>query len=244
MRLPVGELSYGDTVVLIPARDEGARVGATVRRVRRALPSAQVVVVDGGSSDDTSVWAAEAGARVVDHGARGYAGAFLSGYRALLEGPWTRVVQLDADGQHPEDAAPLLLSHLRPPHHLVIASRHRTASGGTLARRAGNRVLSGLVRVLTGQSLHDVTSGYWAFDRYALAALARHLPADCADANVRVLAVRLGLEPIEVPVTMAARQGGRSMHDGLHSIGSFATSVQRTVQAAHGVEPVRPGRVP
>ena len=230
---PLGaEPSPLDTVVLIPARDEGPRVGATVRRARAALPLAQVVVIDGRSQDDTALQAARAGATVVRHEAWGYAGTLLAGYRYLMERPPARVVQLDADGQHPPEAAPLLLDRLQGPHHLVLASRHGTPSGGGLPRRAGNHVLSGLVRALTGWELHDVTSGFWAFDRHALALLVRHLHGDCADANVRVLAVRLGLHPVEVPVTMALREGGRSMHAGLRGVASFATSVHRAVDAA------------
>ncbi len=62
------------TSVVIPARDEGPRVGAVVRAVRLALePVAgtgvalvdELVVVDGVSSDDTAAAAERAGARVV-----------------------------------------------------------------------------------------------------------------------------------------------------------------------------------
>lgn len=220
------------TAVLIPARDEGPRIGATVQAVRRALPGVGVLVVDGGSRDDTAERAARAGARVIPQAGTGYAGALLTGYRELLSSPARQVVQLDADGQHPPSAAPLLLHALGTGRHLVIASRHGTLSPGDLPRRAGNHLLAGLVRVLTGAPLHDVTSGFWALDRHALDLLSRHLPADCADANVRVLAVRLGLRPLEVPVRMSTRQAGRSMHDGWRGVANFATSVRRTVQAS------------
>src|SRR5436190_17094413 len=52
-------------VVLIAARDEEARIGATVEALRRAFPLAVVVVADDGSRDSTAAVAARAGARVV-----------------------------------------------------------------------------------------------------------------------------------------------------------------------------------
>jgi len=219
------------TTVLIPARDEGPRIGATVALVRREIPGAYVLVVDGGSADDTRVRAEAAGAEVITQRGTGYAGALLTGYARLVDSPAERVVQLDADGQHPPEAARRLLSALGDSH-IVMASRHRTGTGGSWARRVGNHALSCLVAALTGARLHDVTSGFWAFDRHALLALVRHMPRDAADANVRVLALRLGLHPVEVPVTMFERASGRSMHDGWRGVRNFATSVHRTLEAA------------
>lgn len=220
------------TAVLIPARDEGPRIGATIAGVRAALPGVVVVVVDGGSRDDTAVTARQAGAVVVPQGGRGYAGALRAGHEHLLGTAVQRVVQLDADGQHPPADAPRLLALLDDRCHLVIGSRQGTASGGPWSRRVGNRALAVLVRRLTGRVLHDVTSGYWAFDRRALELFVQELPPDCADANVRVMAVRAGLEPRELAVEMALRDDGRSMHDGLAGVRNFAVSVRRTLQAA------------
>ena len=77
----------------------------------------------------------------------------------------------------------------------------------------------------TGKRLGDVTSGYWALNRRALEAFARYFPEDVADANIRVLADRMGLALLEVPVEMADRRDGTSMHGGLTGFRNFGMSL-------------------
>ncbi len=202
------------TAVLIPARDEAPRLGTVIARVRRALPAADVLVVDGGSQDDTARVARAAGARVVRQvGPLGYARALSTGYRDLSGRGYAHVIQLDGDGQHPPEAAAALLSGLAEAN-LVIGSRRGGDRSRTALRRIGNRALVVGVRAACGLRVQDATSGFWALDARALAIFAGAFPADVADANVRVMAHRRGLSVTEVAVTMAARMGGVSMHDG------------------------------
>src|SRR5580693_9476126 len=105
----------GDLAVIIPAKNEADRVGATVAAAR-GLPGVDVVVVvDDGSSDDTAGAAARAGARVVSHARnRGKSAAMKTGALAvdLLEsedgsGP-RHLLFLDADlGVSAAGAGPL-----------------------------------------------------------------------------------------------------------------------------------------
>jgi len=52
---------------LIPAYNEGARIGAVLRTVMATPELAAVIVIDDGSSDDTALVAKAAGARVIRH---------------------------------------------------------------------------------------------------------------------------------------------------------------------------------
>jgi Glycosyl transferase family 2 len=54
-----------DTIVIVTARDEAARIGATLAGIASAFPGAPVWVVDDGSTDATPTIARGAGARVV-----------------------------------------------------------------------------------------------------------------------------------------------------------------------------------
>jgi len=218
--------------VLIPARDEAPRLGGVLDRVWASLPDAHVIVVDGRSRDHTARVAREHGATVVSQeGARGYAGALRTGYLHCLEGGYQRIVQLDADGQHPPEMAPALVARLDEAN-WVVGSRAGTASPGSWARRVGNRLLAAAVRAAGGPSALDVTSGFWALDARALAAFGAHLPTDVADANVRVLAGRLGLTLVEHAVAMELRGGGESMHDGPQAVLNLGRSLRAVVREA------------
>lgn len=216
--------------VLIPAQNEAASLGETLARVAAALPQADLHVVDDHSTDTTAALAARAGATVLTPTGTGYAAALAAGYRHLLPQGYDAVVQLDADGQHPPEAAPDLLQGL-PGADWVVGSRQGTDSPGPFARRAGNALLSASVR-LAGVNQDDVTSGFWALGPTAQALCAAAFPVGVADANVRVWATRHGLRLREVPVAMAERSAGTSMHDGLRGVRNLGRSLVAVWTAA------------
>src|SRR6266851_2374469 len=75
----------GDTAVVIPARNESDRIGATVRAAAQIPGVDIVIVVDDGSVDGTGCEAALAGATVVRHARnRGKAAAMETGAETVL----------------------------------------------------------------------------------------------------------------------------------------------------------------
>src|SRR3954451_12924988 len=74
-----------DLAVIVTARNEADRLGATLRALREAFPGAELWVADDGSEDATAVLAAQAGARVVSAPKRlGKGGAATLAAEALL----------------------------------------------------------------------------------------------------------------------------------------------------------------
>ena len=111
-------------MIVIPARDEGPRIGAVLERLRAVMPSVPVLVVANGCTDDTAAQAAQRDATVVS-APEGYASALAVGYAHALdlwggtppEGSW--LVQLDADGQHPPEALPAMVAGLSRAHVVI-----------------------------------------------------------------------------------------------------------------------------
>ena len=211
------------TAILIPAYNEAPRIARVIQACHAALPGADVLVVDGGSTDSTPAVARSLGATVIPQPGRGYADALRAGYRHLAG--VEAVVQLDADGQHPPEVLPEMVAALQAAS-WVIGSRAGTDSPGPLARRVGNAALSLAVWAACGEHIADVTSGLWALDARALAVFGGRFPDDVADANVRVMASRAGLSIVEVPVPMHLRDAGASMHDGIAGVRNFQRSLR------------------
>jgi len=149
------------TSVVIPAYNEGAAVGEVVTALRQAAPWLEILVVDDGSTDDTSRYAEAAGATVVRHPYnKGNGASVKSGIRRAT-GEYLLI--LDGDGQHkPEDACRLVAA--LGEYDLVVGARDPStqASG---RRRLGNAVLNWLAGYLAGRAIPDLTSGFRAMRR-------------------------------------------------------------------------------
>ena len=119
---------------------------------------------------------------------------------------------------------------------MVYGSRQGTDSPSSWDRRFGNRILRETTAALAWtlglpSPPQDVTSGMKALGPRALAAT-RHAPRDLADANVRLLELRCGLRIGEVPVEVADRSGGQSMHAGGLGVANFPRSLAALLRAA------------
>jgi glycosyltransferase involved in cell wall biosynthesis len=207
------------TVLLIPAYREAGRVGGVVRAVHALRLGLDVVVVDDGSPDDTSVEARAAGATVVTHPYNlGYGSALHTGYCYAWRYGYERVLQMDADGQHDPAMLPRLLDGLDQGADVVLGSRYlgREAPPTSLARRVGTRLFAVLATRWTRTRITDPTTGFQALSRKALESVVHDgFPEDYPDADVLVMHHRAGLKLLEVPVRMHERLGGLSMHRGL-----------------------------
>jgi glycosyltransferase involved in cell wall biosynthesis len=210
-------------LVLVPAFNESARIGAVLAGVRAAVPGLPLLVVDDGSTDDTAAVARAAGARVVRLPFNLGAGvAAQTGYRLAAREGYECVVQLDGDGQHEPADIPALLGLVeRREADVAIGSRFLggTAYRPGALRRIGMGLFGWLAWLVTGVRFSDVTSGFRAFSGDVVRfAATEWYPTDYADADVLITLRRAGFRLREVPVRMYPRAGGRSMHAGLRPI--------------------------
>ena len=154
--------------VLLPAYQEGGRIGATVEAVRPHCP--HVVVVDDGSSDGTADEARAAGADVVVHPHNmGKGVALQTGFKHVSEAGFACVVTMDGDGQHaPEDLPGFLKVYRETGAQVVVGNRMADPRTMPLVRRLTNRFMSGLLSRRMGQHVPDTQNGYRLYGRDVL----------------------------------------------------------------------------
>lgn len=192
---------------IIPAWNEERAIG----KVLRGLPHemlGDVIVVDNGSTDRTSVVAASLGARVVHESRRGYGHACLAGIAALREPDV--VVFLDGDySDFPEELPDVVSPILAGRSDLVIGSRLRgRRERGSMMPQAylGNLVVTALMRMLFGFPYTDL--GPFRAIRYnRLLELAMSERTFGWTVEMQVKAVSRGLAIKEVPVRYRPRIG-------------------------------------
>jgi glycosyltransferase involved in cell wall biosynthesis len=205
----------GRLVAVVPAWNEEEVIGRVVEEIRAFDPTADVVVVDDASSDDTAAVAEGCGATVLRLPFNvGIGGAVQTGFRYALEAGYQRAVRLDGDGQHDASQIPRILAPIESGSaDLVIGSRFVDPGGAyrpPFARRVGIRVFARLVSVLGGQKVTDTTSGFIALDRAGIELFAAEYPHDYPEVEATLVALRSGLRLAQVQVEMRERTTGTS----------------------------------
>lgn len=242
----------GDRIVMVvPTYNERENLAWVVVRLRSALPSVDILVVDDNSPDGTGVEAdrlarSDGGVHVLHRpGKEGLGAAYLQGFRWALEAGYDVIGEMDADGSHQPEQLPRLLTALADSD-LVIGSRW-TPGGRVhnwpLRREALSRGGNLYVRVLLGLAVRDATAGFRLYRREALEKIDLDSVRSTGyvfqtDLVARV--ARAGLVVEEVPIDFVERVRGESKMTGRVAAESLwritAWGVrERSAQARHAM---------
>jgi glycosyltransferase involved in cell wall biosynthesis len=205
-------------VVIVTARNEADRISETVRSAAAAYPGARVIVVDGGSSDQTAQLAAAAGAdllRTGTHGGKGHS-MTVAARRALEEKGAEERTFVFCDGDLGASAGrlgPLVEAVESGRCDLAVAAFARKQGGGLglavgFARRA--------IRRLVGVELRAPISGQRAMRGTTAARLLPFAEGFRVEIGMTVDAVRAGMRLEEVDLDLEHRATGRDAAGFIH----------------------------
>ncbi len=211
----------GRLLVVVPTYDELENLEWILRRLRRSVPTADVLVVDDASPDGTGALADRLAAAdpQIDvlhrESKQGLGAAYLDGFRVGLARGYDLIAEMDADGSHQPEQLPRLLAAV-PGADLVIGSRW--VRGGSVVNWPLSRQLLSVAgnvyaRVLLGIPLRDVTAGYRLFRRTTLMQIDLSSVESAGyvfQTDLALRTVRAGLRVVEVPIEFVERARGES----------------------------------
>ncbi|WNV75876.1 dolichyl-phosphate beta-glucosyltransferase [Geodermatophilus sp. DSM 44513] len=218
-----------DLDVVVPAYNEEARLGATLRALADHLATlpvdARVTVVDNGSVDRSAEVVDEVAELSPDNVALRLIGCARQGKgaavrRGILAGTARWRGFCDADLSTPPQVLTDVVAHLERGAPVVIGSRRAPGASYVvpqpLVRRFGSSTFRMLTRPLVGQ-VADTQCGFKFFSAEAAEQVFRRVTVNGFAFDVEVLAVahRLGLPVVEVPVRWTD-QAGSSFHVWSH----------------------------
>ena len=186
-----------DLTILIAARNEEERIAETVTALRAEFGGAEILVVDGASTDGTAAAAEAAGAIVLRVERRGKGEALSAGERVAAPGA---LLLCDADVRGSLQPLAAGDADLR-----VAAFSRRVGGGFGIAKRMARE----LIRLQTGFTAREPLSGQRRLSERARAACFPLAPGFGCELRMTVDALRAGLTVEEVELDLDHRPTGR-----------------------------------
>jgi dolichol-phosphate mannosyltransferase len=171
--------------------------------------SSRVVIVDGGSKDNTLEIAKELGCEIIEQWGEGKGIGIRQGFEKFLELGDDELVMLDCDGTyHPEEIVRLVTSI--PESGITIGDRLRgnlESDAMTSTNWIGNQLLTWLAVALHGKPINDLCSGFWAFSRESLMKLQLNSMRFEIEAEMYTSCAHLDIPIRHIPITYSKRVG-------------------------------------
>ena len=213
-------------VIMIPALNEEKNIADVIKRIPKKMASkTEIVVINDGSTDRTKEVAKAAGATVIGFKKnRGLAIAFKKGVEYAISVNADIIVNIDADGQHPPEKIPELISPIiKDKADLVIGSRLIQVDGKMKKSKFySNILLSKFMSFLIGQNIYDSTSGFRAFTSEVAKAM-NIIDKYTYTQQQLIQAAYHKFKILEIPIPIINREDGESRL--MKNIFSYAFSV-------------------
>ncbi|HEV7731737.1 MAG TPA: glycosyltransferase family 2 protein [Candidatus Binatia bacterium] len=204
--------------------DEAVNLRRLLPRLRTVV--GEIVIVDDASRDGSRKVAREYGAIVVERPCRLGIGSAVYAGVAVASKP--TIVTMDADGSHPPEA--LVQAHARLAEGWDVVRFSRFLDGSTwdapLLRRAGVRLVAGMIAPLCRLPLTDPTNGFMLARRECFAGATRFRNDPGEGWVAEFLARNRDRRMIELPYAHAARYDGRSRFTLAQELSRLARSVR------------------
>src|SRR3989344_3265046 len=198
--------------IVMPCLNEEAGIRASIKKAKLAINkhklSAEIIVSDNGSTDNSVKIAKKLDAKVVFQKKKGYGNAYIRGFSAA-KGKY--FVMGDSDDTYDFREIHKFIKPLRNGFDVVMGSRFEgKILDGAMTwshRYIGNPILSGMLRIMFGTSVTDSHCGMRSFTKEAYKKMELKTPGMEFASEMVVKALYHKLKIIEVPITYHPRKG-------------------------------------
>lgn len=199
-----------DIILIIPAFNEAENIERVVDDITGNHKDLDYVIINDGSTDDTSAICHRRGYHIIDHPENlGLAGAFHTGMKYAYDHGYECAVQFDGDGQHRAEFVMPMYEKLKEGCDIVIASRFIAQKKPFSLRMLGSNMIELAIYIKTGVDIKDPTSGMRMYGRRLLEEFSRDASYVPEPSTIALL-IKRGARVAEVPAVMDERQGGES----------------------------------
>ncbi len=165
-------------LIFIPAKNEAKTIATVIHESVVVINNTYNItpdslVIDDGSSDDTSKISRQAGANVIIHkNSVGLGSVFKEAVEYAVEYDYDYLLTIDGDGQFSTNEIPLLLSPIFSGE-VLFTSGNRFKHGNDIAhmskiKKFGNKMVASMVNYILNSNYTDVSCGFRAYDKEAL----------------------------------------------------------------------------
>ena len=216
--------------IVIPVYNEELGIAPLLARLLEVMQASdleyEIIVVDDGSTDNTTARIETAGVHVLRHqDNRGYGAALKTGIRQASN---PIIVIMDADGTYLPEYVPCLVEHLVTSGcDMVVGARTGKGVKIPRLRRPAKWAISRLAELVAGQSIDDLNSGLRVFQRQSALRLVGLLPDGFSFTTTITMAMLSNEYVVEyLPIDYHARVG-RSKISPVRDTLSFVALVLR-----------------
>jgi glycosyltransferase involved in cell wall biosynthesis len=203
---------YAACAAVIPCLNEAPTIGSVVAGALRHVQT--VIVVNDGSSDQTSELALQAGALVISQPRNmGKGAALQAGWQRARECGVSWILTMDGDGQHAPEDIPRFLERAQQTHAaIVVGNRMADAIQMPWLRRRVNMWMSRRLSAAAGLDLPDSQCGFRLLNLQVLTFLEVRTTHFEIESEVLLACARAG-QPIEfVPIRVIYKDEQSKIH--------------------------------
>ena len=197
-------------LIVIPAYNEEESIEEVVNNIKENYSQFDYVIVNDGSKDSTYSVCEKNKYNIIDLPINlGLAGGFQAGAKyAYLKG-YDCFIQFDADGQHLPEYIDKMLKKLDEGYDIVIGSRFVDEKKHFSMRMLGSRIITAMIKLTTGATINDPTSGMRIINKELIKDYAFELNRK-PEPDTLAFQIKKGYKAKEVQVKMEDRLAGTS----------------------------------